>query len=448
LATGRLATTTRLETLTLNAGRGNSIINVESAPPTTTIRAGEGDDRFHISPQAQRLLNLLGDLTIDAGPDDDRMTLNDQTNDTDFFLTNSYTVTDAIAGLGLGQVHYDDTLERLTLNAGVGDSYINVESTIADTFINSGDGDDRIDISRDAQSLFNIRGPVTVNGGLGFDHLLVNDQSNASFFLFNIYTLTEDIVGLGTGQVGYNESVERMTLNTGVGPSFINVSTIADTFINSGDDDDRINITPSGQSFADIRGPVRSMPEPGVTGSSSTTKAMRLAVDNVYSITAEAVELGAAHVGYDEATEFLVLHAGVGDTASSTLSTSADTTIDAGAGDDQINVSPVANLLSNIHGLLRILAGADSDELVVNDQANPSDAENGHYLMSATGITLGTSQIFYNEAPESIKLNAGSGANVIDIASNTADTTIVTGPGTDEVHVGAGPIRWTTFSEQ
>jgi hypothetical protein len=189
------------------------------------INGGSGADTFHIQSTRQADGGTYSGLVIDAGGGDDVINIGSAGNSLDFILSpvtvsgDGHVAGDVLnisdqgtstAGLvynltnstvqrtGTAPVTYG-TIESLVLNAGsdaAGDQ-INVQSTAAATpvTVNAGPGDDQINIGSPGNSLDDILGVVTVNGGAGdADALNINDENNPNA---RLYELTSSNVAWG-----------------------------------------------------------------------------------------------------------------------------------------------------------------------------------------------------------------------------------------------------------
>jgi hypothetical protein len=84
-------------------------------------------------------------------------------------------------------------ITAIVVNDGAGTDAINVESTFASApvTVNLGSGNDYVNISPSAGNLGNIQGPVTINGGPGYDTSNLFDTNDTSP---TTYTLTASAV--------------------------------------------------------------------------------------------------------------------------------------------------------------------------------------------------------------------------------------------------------------
>ena len=97
---------------------------------------------------------------------------------------------------------------------------------------------------------------------------------------------------------------------------------------------------------------------------------------------------------------------------------SATVTVDAGPGDDVINVGSAANQLSTIAGTLTIDGQAGFNTLTINDQN--TIAAQTYTVSNASVDRVGGPNIGYNANIQRLALNAGAGSNTVHIRSTSA----------------------------
>jgi hypothetical protein len=115
----------------------------------------------------------------------------------------------------------------------------------------------------------------------------------------------------------------------------------------------------------------------------------------------------------------------------------AAVTVNTGAGNDTINVSPVAKSLESFSGSLTVNGGAGTDTLLITD-ASSSPAASRTYDLSSIGLLipeLPGVNIGYT-LMANVELDAGQGKNAINVTSTSANTTINAGSAGDTITVG------------
>src|SRR5262249_24271971 len=138
-----------------------------------TVRGSDGNDTIVV-----RLDALGAPATIDGGSGSNTLNVADPTLPS---AVPTYTLTGSSLSRTLGTtatpVLKYRSIGKVTVNTSNRGSHINVESTSAATTVTSGIGDDSFNVSAQAQSLNNLVG-LSLDGGLGANSLVINDQHN------------------------------------------------------------------------------------------------------------------------------------------------------------------------------------------------------------------------------------------------------------------------------
>jgi len=235
-----------IERLTLNTGGSvlGSNVNVNSLP-AAPVTVNLGLARFaNIVAVGQAAASVDGRLTVNGGAGLDILIINDQS----LFLGTpaSYTVTSTevarnrlvlvppFSFFSLLSVGYTG-IESLGLNAGgsVSGSFVNVLSVAAATPVSLTLNSvvNVVTVGDSGNSLDPIAGPLTIQGGNGYDVLTLNDQGSASE---NNYNVSANLVSRGpypdgtplSVSIGY-DAIESVELNTGRNYNVIFVSSTA-----------------------------------------------------------------------------------------------------------------------------------------------------------------------------------------------------------------------------
>jgi uncharacterized linocin/CFP29 family protein len=441
---------------TITGGSGADTVNIErtrgllAGATTWTLDLAAGNDTVNLSPSAKDLDNLPGAIVVNGAADADTLNLFDDNHATgETYTVASSTVTRA----GFGGVTYDAALEVLNLvTTGSGNDTINVTSTsgTAVTTINTGAGSDIINLSPVAKNLGDLSGPLVVGGGDGSDDALnlFDDRPDNDTYTITGSTVTRTRAGFGG--VTYDAAIEKLNLvTTGDGTDTVNVtgtSATATTTINTAGGNDIVNLSPVAKNLGDLSGSVV------VSGAGDAEDQLNLFDDrpdnDTYTVTASTiarVRAGFGGVTYDGAIEKLnLVTTGAGDDTVDVLSTSATatTTIDTAAGNDIVNLSPVAKNLGNLPGAV-VVKGGDGD----NDALNLFDDNRGdgdtYTVTSSTVVRAGFGGVTYDAAVEKLNLvNTGGGADIINVTSTsaTATTTIDTAAGNDIYNISASAL--------
>jgi hypothetical protein len=140
---------------------------------TLSLLTGPGRDNITITNRFGQLGGLPR-IIVDGGAGVDTLTLSDAT----WGGGDHYKITDTTVSLpcSLGVIVSSyQNIDRLTLITGSGNDQVCIESTSAATSVLTGAGNDVINIGNAAKRLDDIRNPIFVDGGPGFDTLNVID---------------------------------------------------------------------------------------------------------------------------------------------------------------------------------------------------------------------------------------------------------------------------------
>ncbi|MBW1835543.1 MAG: hypothetical protein JRI99_01040, partial [Deltaproteobacteria bacterium] len=273
-----------------------------------------------------------------------------------------------------------------------------------------------------------LSGAITGGGGAGVNTLTGDNVGNTwlvtgagSGFLTGVADGFSDMDILNGGTIidtfNIQTSTTPLNINAGTGDDVINISSDAPLnngnvnsiaallTINGDGGSDSMNINDSG----DIANNAATLTGTQLTGLGMT---------------------GGIAYGTIETLNIAI---GSGDDIFDIEGTSAVTTLNAGSGDDTLNVGN-ANSLDSILGALTI-NGEDyvlGDVLNINDQG---DAGTKTYTMTATTVDrTGAAQITYGTV-ETLMLNSGTGDDTVNLSGGTNDTRINAGAGTDAVNI-------------
>jgi hypothetical protein len=186
--------------VTLNSDNNGTAVDVESTSEPTTVNVGTGNTAVTVGATAGSLAQLAADLTLNGGSGLNSLVVNDSLNPNAassgrvglrvFSTTYGYTVTGSdiarnqySSGLVFStttrNVNYSNMLGGVTLDTDNHGAPVDVESTSANTIINVGSGNTAVSVTPVDESLTNINGSLTVNGGSGLDSLSVDDSQTA-----------------------------------------------------------------------------------------------------------------------------------------------------------------------------------------------------------------------------------------------------------------------------
>jgi hypothetical protein len=403
---------------------------------STTLIGGQGDDTFDIDPTYMDLYDIQGSLTIVGAAGHDTLNLNDQNDPGD----GTYSVTSStISRVGAGTVTYS-SVESVNLYGGPGNGTYNIEGTPTGTFLSvqGGSGNETFNISPAAQNLDNIQGMVSVNGGSGQDTANVYDGRNARPVTYGVdtdtFTYSSSIVTrTGAAAVSFDSNVEGLNLYGGGGDDLYDIEGTASrtpVAIRGGVGNDSFNVSPTAGDLGRI---ASALTISGGTGSDSLSLFDEdHAGAATYTVASSGVNrAGAAPIRY-AAMAGVSLDGGTGDDTYNIESTAAGTPVNiaAGAGTNTFNVSPTARNLATIQGSVDLHGVYDSNALVLDDQANSTNAR--YSLVGPTVSRTGTATISYDTINRLV-LNGGGGSDAYSINGTAAGIklALVAGKGND-----------------
>ncbi len=449
-----------IENLTLNAGSGGDRISVPGTNQlmTTVINAGGGDDLITAGSNS-KLDDLVGRLTVNGGPGYDQLYLDDVRSVRQG--GQFYTVTDTtVERAGTVRITYA-LLDLLELDAGRGGNTVVVRSTnvLTTTVIDPGVDTDVVNVGSENLTLDDIMGPLSILGS-GADELSLNDRgTNAGrTFVVGASTVDRNLMA----RITYS-SLAQLTLNGGGGGNTITVQGTArntDTYLNSGSgadaiyvratgpgaltavaaesSDDVIEVGNAAHGLDDLAG---NLDVEGGSGTDALTLHDEMTgAGQTFSITAGGVYRADGRRVFYGTVESLKLNGGAfGNTVTVKATASGTATqVNAGAGDDTVNLGSDANTLDDIAAPLIVVGGTGTDALNVNDQGSVAA---GQYTVSATIISRdGTSFSAAYGGFENLTLNGGSGGNTINVRATAAGTAtrVNAGAGDDTIKVASG----------
>jgi acrosin len=338
-------------------------------------------------------------------------------------------VTATAVQVNSGTVTYT-TLESLTVNGLAGNDTVTVNGTSVPTTLNGGADNDTVTINAP------VAVPMTVEGGLGTDALTVNGTANDDTFV-----ITGTAIQVNAGTVTYF-NLESLTVNGLAGNDTFTVnSTGAPTTLNGGEGNDTFTINAPLADPVTIDG----------NGGNDTLTVNGTAGDDTFVITGTTVQVNLVSVTYTALASPLVVNGLAGNDAFTVNGTAVATALNGGTGNDTLTINatgtgaPVTALgeadddtftVNTVALTAAVTAdgGAGSDTLTVNGTDNDDT-----FTVTATTVTrTGAAAITY-AAVEALSVNAGQGADTINVLSTAAgtSTTVNAGAGNDTVNVSS-----------
>jgi Ca2+-binding RTX toxin-like protein len=353
-------------------------------------------------------------------------------------------------------INYTNT-EHLFVGGGDGGNDLTVASTSIPTMVEAGNGTNTINVG--IVSLANtfldlIKGPLHVDGGLGFNTLNINDRGNSANYGYTVDKLSVQRNDLPA--IGYS-NIQALALNTGSGANPIEiVSLLAGTTlsINSGPGNDVITLSSFAQNLSAIAGPVLVNGE-GDTDTVTLYDQGEAGGTN-YAFTSSGISatygssfggLNYFPPGSSKPVEYVTFYAGnAGLNVLNVTGTNpmASLSIVGGNGNDVFQVTPTGitpGLLSAVAGPLNLVGGGGSfNLLVVSDAGNLAPAQ---YSIRSSDITrsadgIGDGFLSYHSFM-AFNFFAGAGDDHIDVISTNPGTPVQVngGGGNDTFKAGS-----------
>ncbi len=412
--------------------------------PTITVNLLGGDDSLTITTNG-----LIGvhPITYDGGTGSDALSVSGSN------VGHTFTLNAAGDGWsGNTTLIAFSNLNILTGSAG--NDTVNVRSTATGTnyTVDTGAGDDTINVSSDAPTnngdLAGILGPLVITGGADNDVLNISDagRAGASTFLLTNTTLNRT----GAAQITYGtlETFNLATGNQATSDDTINIqSTAAGTIytVNAGAGNDTINVSSDAPAnLGNLSGILGALTVNGDAGTDvlNISDAGRAGASTFVLTNTTLDRTGAAQIAYG-AVETFNLDAGNQATSDDTInvqSTAAGTvyTVNAGAGDDDINVSSdaptMAGTLDGVLGPMTLNGGPGTNDVFFSDAGRAVGVtfDLTANTLARTAMGLATYNGF-----ASFRLDAGTGDDTLNVNSTNAASvySLHTGPGGDSVNV-------------
>ncbi|MFZ1699275.1 MAG: choice-of-anchor D domain-containing protein, partial [Pyrinomonadaceae bacterium] len=282
-------------------------------------------------------------------------------------------------------------------------------------------------------------GTTQVNSGAVPTFELVNfaNKTNATVNGLNgndIVTVSTATASAGLAMITVNGDNNNDVVNINVVPGGISVNA------NTGAGDDAINLAPAGMSLDNIGGPVTA--NGGTENDIVTVNDQNNPFGDTFTVTSTTVtRLFFGGLTYGTVEGLIINAQNVGNiTNISSTAVGTPVTVNAGAGNDAVNLTPVSMNLDNIDGAVTVNGGTENDTVTLNDQNNPFGDT---FTVTSTTVNRSFFAGLTYETVEGVTLNAQDTANnTTNINSTAAGTpfTINAGGGNDTVNVGDGTL--------
>ncbi|MFO0912585.1 MAG: serine hydrolase domain-containing protein [Pirellulales bacterium] len=475
-----------LEKITLNGGLGNDTFNILSWDSSVQLVVnGQGNDDFLTVTQGPGNLEKVNGATFNGGSGSNRLYLYDQNNPNSMpGLSHIYGVTDGAVSRyrgvnvpNVGLVPFPVTfnfsnVDNLRLVTGDLADVVNVVSKPDGlTEIWTGDGDDTLLALETTANLEKADG-LSFNGQGGTDSIRLFDQNRSvgDDFLAQYDVQSDSVTRYITGGLIINPNppqytvnfpqVENLELTTTEGKDRIRVHAVpvGATVIRGQGSADVLTTTPNEKNME----LVRDLTFEGGAGVDAivirdeNNPYSHATLSNDYSVSASrvarsmqvrALTLPVA-VDFSSVEDLTLFTGGQGDEVSVLSTTSGETTIDTGPGNDLVLASSSTQKLESVKDLT-VNGGTGTDQLNLLDANNPYDLGPGggvytitsslvkrfaeHLLLPNVAVPV---EIGF-QAMELVELQGGPQADVFNV-SGTAATgalTLVGNLGGDQFHI-------------
>jgi hypothetical protein len=444
------------QVLRIDAGAGSATFNVNSLLNTTdlTLHAGGGNDVINIGPGGGNADAVDGTIHVFGQNNSDTLNWNDSTSTS----SGTYTLTsNSISRPGAGSLFYGTT-ETIVLNAASGANTINVNSTAngSSATVNAGGGADTINVGLSAAAA------LAVNGGAANDIVSLNNPGGLSGIVVlngNASTAPGDVLNynaqnssandtweINSGSIERDGSVqvfhgtfEHVAINAGVGNDTFDVeSTIAGTTttINANIGTDALNVTLGSGNLGTSDG---SIAFNGEAGSDTATLWDNLSTANdSYTVAgAQITRPGFGGITWGT-TEGVALNCSSGGNEVDINSTLPGTpvTINGLNGSDVFTVA-TGDFDNQILANVVLNGGIGADLILLSDISDGLGSD--IYTFQNNSVSKLTSGVVSWNGVETVQINGSNNADLYDLISNTAGTTIIidANNGNDLFQIGA-----------
>lgn len=235
--------------LSLAAAGGADSITLQRATHAVNVQAGDGDDTVSLGSAGATLDEIISPVTIDGGNGTDQVVLNDSADPSADIVGVTAGQVGAEPGnslFGSGAFLSYSAVEQLTLNLGTGSDSVTISATAsgAATTVNAGAGGDFLLVPGAAANLDSILGPLTLDGGQGFNSLVLNDANDPSGDTVNVNASTmgggpeDSLFGPG-GSLAY-ANFTLVALGLGTGDDRVSIEGSPAASISTGDGNDTV----------------------------------------------------------------------------------------------------------------------------------------------------------------------------------------------------------------
>jgi hypothetical protein len=392
------------DTFLIQVGGGNVTVTINGVPNIQSdaavadivINALGGADTITL------INNTNNPTTINAADGDDSITIGG--GDYDNNITSAVTITDSAGTLdhltiddtadGLGSDTYTMTVDRtlqkfasaVTSWAGINSVVVNGSNQVNTWDVNTDNGSgavtlnggsavDTFNIGDAALDLSNnIDTSLFVDGNGGADVVTINDtaETSAATYTLDSNGLTSNLIGASI-RVGFL-SISSGTLNCAAGAivqtfNILDLNGIASTTINAGDGNDTLNY---GNGVADINTIDVNITFNGQGGTDALNyNSQTTVVLGTKTVTASTIDSAQHGILTHSGMEALVINlSGLNETLNfNSTPLTAQTTVNAGAGDDTITIG-AGDFVTTVDENVTVNGGLGVDSLLIDDSLN------------------------------------------------------------------------------
>jgi hypothetical protein len=421
-----------ISSISVYLGNGNDTVNLEQLPTTTDLQKnpsavsltvykdGDGAAVMNVSPVAQNLANIHGNVDVNDVTDVNLFDQAGGSGHTYTYTPAGFTRTDSSGQPDAGSFNLWN-VPIVLLDAGRG-------------------GSNTINVTTEFHLLDHV-GTLTVDGG-GASDFTVDDGANSATTVYAVTPSSVTRAAANQRLVTINYShLRTMRLDTGYGLAVVlNVPTNA------------FAVNPYGQDLN--AGDTLSIDGGGKDSLIFDEKGNYDLI--TYTVTSAALTRSAASqspltINYAHLTSF-ILDTGWNAEIVNIDSTPAPTTVWAGDGTDTFNVGPNSHSLLGINGTLDLEGGSGRAKVTINDQANPGGFSAGVYSVTSTELTRTDTYLAYVHGhlvltSSKVTVNYGDlgrltflasqrgNNNLVNVDSLPAWTDIYAGPSTSQLNI-------------
>jgi hypothetical protein len=441
-------------------GNDDTIVNVDDSADTTGRTASlSAAVLTGIAPAAINY-SSLATLSVTFGSGDDNLTISN---------TAASTTTNINTAAGDDTVTVQGDTGPTNINVGIGTNTVNIQAAAGTTAITTPGGGVTTTTLGNSGNVDGITGALTITGA-GNDTLIVDDSANANTKYVSMTSTT--LVGITPHTITYT-GVSTLTVNLGTGGNFLVVYSTpvntATTF-NMGSGNDYVTIgATTGPLTVNTQGGNNAIDIGGLFGSTLASIAGTvsltgdgfdvLTIDETFQANADTgVVTPTAITGFSPATinyagiKTLIMTLGSSTNVINVTGTSSASTVSAGNGHDNIDVSTIApnagGTLGDINGVLSVL-GNGSDNLLLDNSGDTtgetvtlSDGQETGASPAAINYSgLGTLTVLLGTGDDNLtitttitgtsNINAGNGDNTVTVDNTQGPLNLTTGTGDD-----------------